>query len=341
MANRIGKYTLFLPSRPSVHGYAAVVGRTEGEGPLAQEFDYCYTDDSINGCPSWEKAESALQREAITRAIAKAGLSPEDVNLIMAGDLLDQCIGTSFGIRELQIPFLGLYGACSTMALSMGLASVLVDSGAVNYAVASTSSHFASAERQFRLPLEYGGQRPPSAQRTATASGASVIAENKENFPCIEAVIFGKIMDLGIKDANNMGAAMAPAAASTIGDFLNDTRTSPTDYDMILTGDLGSVGAELLIELLKKDYGYDISSVHGDCGLMIYDIEAQDVHAGGSGCGCSGSVVNSYIMRQLKEKTLKRVLFVGTGALLSPTSTMQGESIPSIAHGVLLTSGDE
>ena len=341
MANRIGKHTLFLPSRPSVHGYAAVVGRTEGEGPLAQEFDYCYTDDSINGCPSWEKAESALQREAITRAIAKAGLSPEDVNLIMAGDLLDQCIGTSFGIRELQIPFLGLYGACSTMALSMGLASVLVDSGAVNYAVASTSSHFASAERQFRLPLEYGGQRPPSAQRTATASGASVIAENKENFPCVEAVIFGKIMDLGIKDANNMGAAMAPAAASTIGDFLNDTRTSPTDYDMILTGDLGSVGAELLIELLKKDYGYDISSVHGDCGLMIYDIEAQDVHAGGSGCGCSGSVVNSYIMRQLKEKTLKRVLFVGTGALLSPTSTMQGESIPSIAHGVLLTSGDE
>lgn len=341
MANRIGKYTLFLPSRPSVHGYAAVVGRTEGEGPLAQEFDYCYSDDSINGCPSWEKAESALQREAITRAIAKAGLSPEDVNLIMAGDLLDQCIGTSFGIRELQIPFLGLYGACSTMALSMGLASVLVDSGAVNYAVASTSSHFASAERQFRLPLEYGGQRPPSAQRTATASGASVIAENKENFPCVEAVIFGKIMDLGIKDANNMGAAMAPAAASTIGDFLNDTRTSPTDYDMILTGDLGSVGAELLIELLKKDYGYDISSVHGDCGLMIYDIEAQDVHAGGSGCGCSGSVVNSYIMRQLKEKTLKRVLFVGTGALLSPTSTMQGESIPSIAHGVLLTSGDE
>lgn len=341
MANRIGKYTLFLPSRPSIHGYAAVVGKAEGEGPLAHEFDYCYSDDTINGCPSWEKAESALQREAITRAIAKADLSPEDINLIMAGDLLDQCIGTSFGIRELQIPFLGLYGACSTMALSMGLASVLVDSGAVNYAVASTSSHFASAERQFRLPLEYGGQRPPSAQRTATASGASVIAGNKENTPCVEAVIFGKIMDLGIKDANNMGAAMAPAAASTIGDFLNDTRTSPTDYDMILTGDLGSVGSELLIDLLKKDYGYDISSVHGDCGLMLYDIEAQDVHAGGSGCGCSGSVVNSYIMRQLKEKTLNRVLFVGTGALLSPTSTMQGESIPSIAHGVLLTSGDE
>ena len=282
-----------------------------------------------------------MQYEAITRAIAKAKLSPKDINLIMAGDLLDQCIGTSFGIRELAIPFLGLYGACSTMALSLGLASVLVDSGAVDYAVASTSSHFASAERQFRLPLEYGGQRPPSAQRTATASGASVIAENKENTPCIEAVTFGKIMDLGIKDANNMGAAMAPAAADTIGSFLNDTHTTPTDYDLILTGDLGKVGAELLIDLLKKDYGYDISSVHGDCGLMLYDLEAQDVHAGGSGCGCSGSVVNSYIMRQLKEKTLKRVFFVGTGALLSPTSSMQGESIPSIAHGVLLTSGDE
>ncbi len=341
LATRVGKYTLLLPSRPSIIGHAAVVGKAEGEGPLAHEFDYCYSDDTIDGCPSWEKAESALQYEAITRAIAKAGLSPKDINLIMAGDLLDQCIGTSFGIRELQIPFLGLYGACSTMALSMAVASVLVDSGALNYAVASTSSHFASAERQFRLPLEYGGQRPPSAQRTATASGASVISENKENTPCIEAVTFGKIMDLGIKDANNMGAAMAPAAASTIGDFLNDTRTSPTDYDLILTGDLGKVGAELLIDLLKKDYGYDISSVHGDCGLMLYDIEAQDVHAGGSGCGCSGSVVNSYIMRQLKEKTLKRVLFVGTGALLSPTSTMQGESIPSIAHGVLLTSGDE
>ncbi len=341
MATRLGKYTLLLDSRPAIHGYAAVVGKAEGEGPLAKEFDYCYGDDTIDGCPSWEKAESALQYESITRAIAKAGLSPKDINLIMAGDLLDQCIGTSFGIRELQIPFLGLYGACSTMALSMGLASVLVDSGAVNYAVASTSSHFASAERQFRLPLEYGGQRPPSAQRTATASGASVIAKNKENLPCIEAVTFGKIMDLGIKDANNMGAAMAPAAADTIGCFLDDTHTTPTDYDLILTGDLGKVGAQLLIDLLKKDYGYDISSVHGDCGLMIYDLEAQDVHAGGSGCGCSGSVVNSYIMRRLKAKELNRVLFVGTGALLSPTSTMQGESIPAIAHGVLLTSGDE
>ena len=213
MAERIGKHTIILPSKPSVYGYASVVGKAESEGPLSKEFDKTYDDDTIDGCPTWEKSESALHKEAVSRAIAKADLSPKDIDLIMAGDLLNQCIGTSFGIRELQIPFLGLYGACSTMALSMALASVLVDSQVVNTAVASTSSHFASAERQFRLPLEYGGQRPPSAQRTATASGATVISNHKGNAPCVEAVIFGKIMDFGIKDANNMGAAMAPANA--------------------------------------------------------------------------------------------------------------------------------
>lgn len=340
MITRIGRYTLLLDSKPSIIGSAAVVGKTEGEGPLAKEFDHCYDDDSIDGCPSWEKAESALHREAVTRAIAKADLSPKDIDLIMAGDLLNQCIGTSFGIREMQMPFMGMYGACSTMALSMATASVLAESGAINYAVASTSSHFASAERQFRLPLEYGGQRPPAAQRTATASGASVITTHQENTPCIEACVFGKITDLGIKDANNMGAAMAPAAATTIADFLKDTKTNPQDYDLILTGDLGKVGSELLIDLLNKDYDYDISQVHNDCGLMIYDLEGQDVHAGGSGCGCSGAVVNSYIMKKLINKELNKVLFVGTGALLSATSALQGESIPSIAHGILLTSGE-
>ncbi len=210
MAERQGKYTLILPSKPSIYGNAAVVGKNEGEGPLADEFDYVYTDDTINGSPSWEKAESLLQKEAVSRAIAKAGFTPQDMDLIMAGDLLAQCIGTSFGIRDLQIPFLGLYGACSTMALSMSLASLLVDSGAITKAVASTSSHFASAERQFRLPLEYGGQRTPTAQRTATASGATVFSTHTKNNPCAEAIIFGKIVDLGIKDPNNMGAAMAP-----------------------------------------------------------------------------------------------------------------------------------
>ncbi len=340
MAKRQGKYTLLLPSKPSFIGYAAVGGKTEGEGPLAEEFDKTYTDDSIDGCPSWEKAESALQRDAITRAVDKAGLSPKNIDLIMAGDLLNQCIGTSFGIRDFDVPFMGMYGACSTMALSMATASVLVDAGALNNAVAATSSHFASAERQFRFPLEYGGQRPPAAQRTATASGAAVISANRKGMPYAQAVIFGKIKDLGIKDANNMGAAMAPAAADTISEFLNDTSTSPEDYDLILTGDLGKVGTDLLLELMIKDYNIDISSVHGDCGLMIYDLEGQDVHAGGSGCGCSGAVVNSYIMRKLKSKELEKVLFVGTGALLSPTSTMQGESIPSIAHGILLSAGE-
>ena len=340
MITRKGKHTILLETKPSIIGSAAVVGKTEGEGPLAKEFDHCYDDDTIDGCPSWEKSESALHREAVTRAIAKAGISPECVDLIMAGDLLNQCIGTSFGIRELQIPFMGMYGACSTMALSMATAGVLTEAGATEFSVASTSSHFASAERQFRLPLEYGGQRPPAAQRTATAAGASVITSHRENTPCIEACIFGKITDLGIKDANNMGAAMAPAAATTIADFLADTKTQPENYDLILTGDLGKVGSALLVELLNKDYDYDISNVHKDCGTMIYDLEAQDVHAGGSGCGCSGAVVNSYIMKKLINKELNKVLFVGTGALLSTTSSLQGESIPSIAHGILLTSGE-
>lgn len=340
MAERIGKHTILLSSKPSIYGFASVVGKAEGEGPLANEFDKVYDDDTIDGCPTWEKSESALHKEAVSRAISKAGFSSEEIDLIMAGDLLNQCIGTSFGIREMQIPFLGLYGACSTMALSMALASVLVDSNVAIKAVASTSSHFASAERQFRLPLEYGGQRPPAAQRTVTGSGATVISQNKENAPCIEAVIFGKIMDFGIKDANNMGAAMAPAAADTIQSFLNDTQTIPEDYDLILTGDLGKIGSELLIDLLKKDFGIDISSVHNDCGLMIYDLENQDMHAGGSGCGCSASVVNSYIMKKLQNKELAKVLFVGTGALLSTTSSLQGESVPGIAHGVLLTKGE-
>lgn len=339
MPVRQGKYTILLPSRPSFYGSGSVVGKTEGEGPLNSHFDLIYEDDSL-GEESFEKAESTLQRKAIEYAISKAGLTTKDVNLILAGDLLNQCIGTSFGIREMGIPFICLYGACSTMALSMGLASLLVDVNSARYAVCSTSSHFASAERQFRLPLEYGGQLPPPAQRTVTGAGASVLGEHKDALPSAEAIIFGKIVDLGIKDANNMGAAMAPAAADTIMRFLGDTKTQPTDYDMILTGDLGKVGSELLLDLVKKDYGVDLSPVHKDCGTMIYDLENQDVNSGGSGCGCSASVVNSYIINKLKNKELNKVLFVGTGALLSPTSTLQGESIPSIAHGVLLSQGE-
>lgn len=273
----------------------------------------------------------------MTRALSKAGKTPDEVDFSLAGDLLNQCIGSSFGLRSLNMPFIGLYGACSTMALSLGLASMLVDCGAARVTAASTSSHFCSAERQFRLPLEYGGQRTPTSQRTATAAGASVVEVRRKGKPAVDAVTIGRITDLGIKDANNMGAAMAPAAANTIADFLKDTSSSPSDFDMILTGDLGKVGSRLLCELLQKDRGIDIESVHADCGLLLYDIEKQDVHAGGSGCGCGASVLNSYIMRRLESGELSRVLFVATGALMSPTSSLQGESIPSIAHAVLLS----
>lgn len=344
MPKRIGTRTVLLENKPAVIGHAAVVGQTEGEGPLGKEFDRVHQDDTV-GKASFEQAESAMQREAIVCALEKAGKTPADADFILSGDLLAQCIGSAFGVRDLGIPFLGLYGACSTMALSLGLASVLVDSGAANLAVAATSSHFASAERQFRQPLEYGGQRPPTAQRTATAAGATVLTNlptkaTGKIHPRIAAVTFGKIVDLGIKDANNMGAAMAPAAADTITAFLEDTNTKPTDYDLILTGDLGTVGTALLAELLEKDRQIDIRSVHNDCGLLIYDREKQDVHAGGSGCGCAASVLNAHILTRMEQGELKKVLLTATGALMSLTSSLQGESIPSVAHAVLITADD-
>ncbi|NMP37405.1 MAG: stage V sporulation protein AD [Clostridiales bacterium] len=334
MAIRQGRYTLMLPSRPVITGSAAVVGKKEGEGPLANEFDSVSQDDSL-GEASFEKAESAMQRDAVIRALNKAGETPDNVDMVFAGDLLNQCIGTSFGLRGMDMPFAGLYGACSTMSLSLALSAIMTDTAAANVCIASTSSHFCSAERQYRLPLEYGGQRTPTSQWTATAAGAAVVSRTGSG-PRATAVIFGKIQDLGIKDANNMGAAMAPAAASTIKDFLSDTAGAPSDYDMILTGDLGTVGSSLLCELLMKEANLDISGVHSDCGIMMYDLKNQDVHAGGSGCGCSAAILCSYIMRRIREKSLKKVLFVGTGALLSPTSSLQGESIPAIAHGVVL-----
>lgn len=340
MAQRVGTYTLKFTERPSIIGHAAVVGKTEGEGPLREEFDRIFEDDTL-GQKSFEKAESALQMEAVTLALQKAKKTPQEIHYILGGDLLNQCIGTSFALRDLGIPFLGLYGACSTMALSLGLAGILTDSKAADFVVAETSSHFCSAERQFRLPLEYGGQRTPTAQRTATAAGASVLsAVHVPNAPSLEAVTFGSIQDLGIKDANNMGAAMAPAAAATIANFLKDTNTTPADYDLILTGDLGKVGTELLKALLLKDHHIDIKNKHKDCGLLLYDCEAQDVHAGGSGCGCAASVFNSYIMQKLLKGELSRVLLVATGALMSPTSSLQGESIPGIAHAVLISKPD-
>ena len=336
MPTRIGKYTLQMDKSPGILGFASIAGKKEKEGPLGAFFDVSHTDNTL-GDVSWEKAESQLQTEAVETALKKAALEGKDVDYILAGDLLNQCISSTFGLRSLGIPFLGQYGACSTMAQTLGLASLFVETGIARRAVAVTSSHFCSAERQFRFPLEYGGQRTPTAQWTATAAGSVVVGAHGRGEVKVNAVTFGRIADLGIKDANNMGAAMAPAAAQTLHDYLTDTGTSPSDYDLILTGDLGAVGCELMDEILEKD-GIDIREIHNDCGLMIYERQAQDVHAGGSGCGCSAAVLCSIILRQLSSGELKKVLFLGTGALMSTTSSQQGESIPGIAHLVFLES---
>lgn len=335
MPERKGQYTVLMSSRPTILGYAAVVGKKEGEGPLGRYFDYIFEDTTL-GEKTWEKAESALQREAFTRALDKAGLSPSQIHYLFAGDLLNQNIASTFGMRESNVPLLGQFGACSTMAQTLGMAAVFVDSGAADLCSAVTSSHFCTAERQFRFPLEYGGQRTPTAQWTATASGSAVVGMGGSGVH-ISAVCFGKINDLGVTDANNMGAAMAPAAADTIANFLTDTATTPDDYDLIVTGDLSQVGSELLRDLLERK-GIKLGSKHADCGLMMYDREKQDVHAGGSGCGCAASILCSYFLSKLERKELNNILFVATGALMSPTSSQQGESIPGIAHLIHLTS---
>lgn len=326
---RIGKRTIIFENKPRIISYGSVVGKKEHEGPLSNEFD-SYTTDSFFGEKSFEKAESKLQKTAVQTALDKAGLTPDDIDNIFAGDLLNQCIGSSFGLRSFGIPFIGLYGACSTMALSAGLAAVFIDSGAAKKTISVTSSHFCSAERQYRFPLNYGSQRTPTAQWTVTGSGALILGKDGGDI-YISSVTFGEIEDLNIKDANNMGAAMAPAAAGTLLNFFKDTETKPDDYDIIFTGDLGYVGTNLLYELLERE-GIDIRCRHSDCGTLIFDREKQDVHAGGSGCGCSASVLCSYIMHRLEKGDFGNILFMSTGALMSPTSSFQGESIPGIAH---------
>lgn len=329
MAERIGKSTVRFSNKPSVIGYASVVGKKEFEGPLSGEFD-THDVDSRFGEKSYEKAESRMQKIAVETALHKAKLSEKNIDIIFAGDLLNQCVGSSFGLRAMGIPFAGIYGACSTMTLGIILASLCVDSGAANISAAVTSSHFCSAERQYRYPLEYGSVRPQSAQWTVTGSGASIISKS-ESKPYIDKATVGKITDLGVKDANNMGAAMAPSAAGTLMEYFTDTGTKPDDYDAIFTGDLGRVGTDLLYYLTEQN-GYFIRDRHEDCGLLIFDRKSQDVHAGGSGCGCSASVLNSYVFHRFENGLYKNILFMSTGALLSPTSTMQGESIPGISH---------
>ncbi|MBO4432989.1 MAG: stage V sporulation protein AD [Clostridia bacterium] len=329
MATRIGRSTVLFTNKPAVIGYGSVVGKKEFEGPLSNEFDL-HDPDSRFGEKSFEKAESRMQKIAVETALRKCSKAENDIDVIFAGDLLNQCVGSSFGLRAMQIPFAGIYGACSTMTLGLILASVCVDSGAAGIAAAVTSSHFCSAERQYRYPLEYGSVRPQSSQWTVTGAGATILSVAADK-PYIDKATFGKIVDLGVKDANNMGAAMAPSAASTLLSFFNDTNTKPDDYNAIITGDLGKVGSDLLY-ILTEQSGVRIRERHSDCGLMIFDRRSQDVHSGGSGCGCSASVLNSYVFHRFEKGVYNNVLFMSTGALLSPTSTMQGESIPGITH---------
>lgn len=329
MAKRLSQSTVLLENKPRIFEFAAVCGKKESEGPLGSQFDKAY-DDNTFGEETWEKAESRLQTITCETVFEKSKLNHSDIDVMFAGDLLNQCVGSAYGLRDLNIPFYGLYGACSTMAESLSLSALFIEGGLASKTLAVTSSHFCSSERQFRFPLEYGGQRTPTSQWTATASGAIILSKDNGN-PYINAICTGKIKDLGITDANNMGAAMAPAAADTIKTYLTDTNTSPSDYDMIFTGDLGLVGTELLYELLSKD-NIDLSGRHNDCGLILFDREAQDVHAGASGCGCSAGVLCSHILPSMRKGKLNNILFVATGALMSPTSVQQGQSIPGIAH---------
>ncbi len=333
MAQRIGQYVLKFENTPGIVAHAAVGGEKEGNGPLGKEFDRLFADPYL-GKESFELAESELQRQALTIAMGKADLTPDKIQCLFAGDLLNQCVGSTVGLAGFQIPHIGVYGACSTMALTLLLATCFVDTGIAQTAAAVTSSHFCASERQFRFPLEYGGQRPQTAGWTATAAGAILVGKQPEAVE-IHGGIFGRIQDLGVTDANNMGAAMAPAAADTIVTYLHETGSQPEDFDLILTGDLGETGTHLVRQLTKKE-GVDIASRHADCGLLLYHVEEQDVHAGGSGCGCSASVLCTRILNQLSRGELNRVLFVATGSLHSPTSVQQGTSIPGIAHGVEL-----
>lgn len=330
---RLGKQTVEFGMPPVIINAAAIVGQKESNGPLSQYFDVRLTDDKL-GEATWEKAESKLQNETATLAMERAALTPNDINYILSGDLLNQCVGASYGLRDLQIPFFGLYGACSTMTESLSLGSMLISGDYANYVMCGTSSHFCSAEKQFRNPLEYGGQRSPSAQWTVTGSGYVVLGKSGDG-PKITHVTTGKIVDKGVCEQDNMGAAMAPAALDTLVTHFKDTNTRPEDYDLILTGDLGIVGSDILCSLMKEE-GFDISKVHNDCGKMIYDIKAQDVHAGGSGCGCCGSVFCGYIYKELKGGNLNKVLLMATGALMNTMTVQQGESIPGIAHAVAI-----
>ncbi len=333
MSKRMGRRTVRLEHPPVLSGWAAVVGKKEGEGPLKNGFDQIL-EDSYFGEQSWEKAESRLLRQSFTLACDKAGCPPSELDYILSGDLLNQCISSAFAMRESAVPYFGLYGACSTMAEGLSLGAMLIDGGFAGRLCAVTGSHFCSAERQYRFPLEYGGVRPPSAQWTVTGAGAVILAKNGRG-PRITHVTTGVITDAGIDDPNNMGAAMAPAAHATLTAHFAETGRSFADYDAVFTGDLGALGHDILQSLLEKD-GFDTGVKLMDCGVLIYDRKTQGVNSGGSGCGCSASVLAGHILPAMEKGIWKRVLFAATGALMSPTSAQQGQSIPGICHAAVI-----
>lgn len=337
----VGKQSILFKNPPYIIAASSVAGKKEGEGPLGSLFDVIEEDPMV-GKNNWEEAESELMKEAAEKVIQKAGLKNDNIRYLIGGDLLGQLIATSFGIAELEIPIFGVYGACSTMGEAMSIGAILVDGEYADRVLALTSSHFAGAEKQFRFPLDYGNQRPYAASWTVTGSGAVIISDkntgnqsNGEANVIIKGLTTGKIVDYGIKDSMNMGAAMAPAAFDTIKQNFEDLDIKPDYYDRIITGDLGYVGKNILIDMLKEK-GYDISNNHMDCGIEIFDKDSQDTHAGGSGCGCSAITFTGYILKQLRERTWKRVLFVPTGALLSQTSFNEGNTVPGIAHAVIV-----
>ena len=320
----------YLETDCGIRAAASVVGRLEKEGPLGECFDLHCKDDRF-AQKSWERAESEMQRLALNTALSKGEMSERELDAILAGDLLNQCVGAAYGLKDFSVPYLGLYGACSTAAEGILLASLLVSGGMLERAAAVASSHNCTAERQYRSPIEYGGQRTPTAQWTVTGAGAFIVTRAEEATVRVRGVCPGMVVEKGVRDAANMGAAMAPAAADTLLRFFADTGTRPADFDLIATGDLGYEGGDILQELLRME-GVDISPVYNDCGMMIYTRETQDTHAGGSGCGCSAVVLASYLLPKLARGELSHVLLLGTGAMMSPQSIQQGQSIPAIAH---------
>ncbi len=333
---KLGRRSIKFDNPPVIIGTASTVGTKEGDGPLSKYFDKILQDDKY-GMDTWEQAESKLQKQTCLDALKHLSLKPQDIRYILAGDLLNQCIGAHYSARDIGVPFFGLYGACSTMTESLSLGAALISGGYADKVMCATSSHFCSAEKQFRYPLEYGGQRAPSSQWTVTGAGCAVLSAYGSG-PVITHVTTGKIVDYGITDINNMGAAMAPAAVDTMRYHFQDTGFCPTDYDLILTGDLGVIGSDIFTELLLEE-GYDIRELHNDCGKMIYDLQKQDVHAGGSGCGCCASVFCGYIYKKLKDGEFDRIFLMATGALMNPAIIQQGESIPAIAHGITIERG--